>query len=60
MLTIIITAYREEKTIGRAIEAFLAQDLPSDYEVLVVCPDDKTAAVVAEYAAQNEHVRHLR
>ncbi|MGB9879743.1 MAG: glycosyltransferase, partial [Anaerolineae bacterium] len=60
MLTIIITAYREEKTIGRAIEAFLAQDLPSDYELLVVCPDDETATVVAEYAAQNEHVRHLR
>nr|MBC7245383.1 glycosyltransferase [Chloroflexota bacterium] len=59
-LTIIITAYREEKTIGRAIEAFLAQDLPDDYELLVVCPDDETAAVVAEYAAQNAHIRLLR
>jgi cellulose synthase/poly-beta-1,6-N-acetylglucosamine synthase-like glycosyltransferase len=60
MLTIIITAYREEKTIGRAIEAFLAQDLPQDYELLVVCPDEQTAAVVAEYAAQNERIQHLR
>ena len=60
MLTIIITAYREEKTIGQAIEAFLAQDLPSDYELLVVCPDEGTAAVVAEYAARNEHLRCLR
>jgi cellulose synthase/poly-beta-1,6-N-acetylglucosamine synthase-like glycosyltransferase len=60
MLTIIITAYREEKTVGRAIEAFLAQDLPQDYELLVVCPDDETATLVAGYAAQNERIQHLR
>lgn len=60
MLTIIITAYREEKTVGRAIEAFLAQDLPDDYELLVVCPDEETASVVAEYATQNKHIRLLR
>jgi len=60
MLTIIITAYREEKTVGQAIEAFLAQDMPQDYELLVVCPDDETAAVIAEYTAHNEKVRHLR
>jgi cellulose synthase/poly-beta-1,6-N-acetylglucosamine synthase-like glycosyltransferase len=57
MLTIIITAYREEKTVGRAIEAFLAQDSPDDYELLVVCPDEETAGVVARYAAQDKHVR---
>jgi len=60
MLTIIITAYQEEKTIGRALEAFLRQDLPQDYELLVVCPDDETAAVVTQYAAQNERIQHLR
>ncbi len=60
MLTIIITAYREEKTIGRAIEAFLTQDLPEEYELLVVCPDDETAAVVAGYAVRDEHIQHLR
>ncbi len=60
MLTIIITAYREEKTIGRAIEAFLAQDLAPDYELVVVCPDDETAAVVVKYAATNSRIRCLR
>lgn len=60
MLTIIITAYREERTVGRAIEALLAQDLPQEYELLVVCPDDETAAAVADHAAQNERIRHLR
>jgi len=60
MLTILITAYREEKTIGRAIEAFLTQDLPQDYELLVVCPDDETAGVLAKYAAGNNRIQHLR
>jgi len=60
MITIIVTSYREEKTIGRAIEAFLAQDLPVDFELLVVCPDDETAAVVAQYATRDKHIRCLR
>jgi cellulose synthase/poly-beta-1,6-N-acetylglucosamine synthase-like glycosyltransferase len=59
-LSIIITAYREERTIGRAVEAFLAQDLPPDYELWVVCPDDDTATAVAGYATQRARVRHLR
>jgi cellulose synthase/poly-beta-1,6-N-acetylglucosamine synthase-like glycosyltransferase len=60
MLTIIITTSREERTIGRAVEAFLTQELPPDYELLVACPDEETAAAVASYAARNEHVRLLR
>ena len=60
MLTIIITTYREESTLGRAIEAFLAQDLALDWELLVVCPDEQSAAVAAQYAAQTERVRVLR
>ncbi|MBM4429252.1 MAG: glycosyltransferase [Chloroflexi bacterium] len=59
-LTILITAYREATTIGQAIEAFLGQELPSNHALLVVCPDDETAAVVEKYAAQNEHIHHLR
>ncbi len=59
-LSIVITARREERTIGRAIEAILADGLPDDYELVVVCPDDGTAAIVTQYAAQNRHIRHLR
>lgn len=60
MLTFIITASCEEETIGRALEAFLTQELPSDYEMLVVCPDDRTAAVVTSYAARNERIWLVR
>ena len=60
MLTILITASREERTLGRAIAAFLAQDLGPDWELLVVCPDEPTAAVAAQYAARTPQVRVLR
>jgi biofilm PGA synthesis N-glycosyltransferase PgaC len=60
MLTIIITAYREERTLGQAIEAFLTQELGPEWELLVVCPDEPTAAVAAHYAIQAPRVRVLR
>lgn len=60
MLSIIVTAYREEGTIGQAIEAFLSQDLPPDWEMLVVCPDEETATVVVQYARHNQRIRLLR
>jgi len=60
MLSIIITTYREEETIGRAIKAFLAQRLPQEYELLVVCPDDETASVVSDYMQLNDRIKCLR
>ncbi len=58
MLSILITAFREPRTIGRAIEAFLSQ-LPPQAEILVICPDPETTAVVDEYAARYPAVRHV-
>ena len=58
MISILITAYREAATIGRAIEAFLPQ-LPPDSELLVVCPDEETTAVVHQYAQKYPHIRHI-
>ena len=60
MLSIIITTHREEETIGRAIKAFLAQSLPQEYELLVVCPDDETASVVSDYMKLNGRIKCLR
>lgn len=57
-LSVLITAFREAATVGRAIEAFLAQ-LPDNAEILVVCPDPETAAVVQEYARRHAAVRHV-
>lgn len=45
--TILITAYKEAATIGRAIEALLPQ--AAGAEVLVVCPDEETAQAARAY-----------
>ena len=58
MISVLITAYQEAATIGPAIEAFLPQ-LPAGSEILVVCPDEETTAVVLSYAAQQPDVRHV-
>jgi cellulose synthase/poly-beta-1,6-N-acetylglucosamine synthase-like glycosyltransferase len=55
---VLITAFREAATVGQAIQAFLAQ-LPAEAEILVVCPDPATIAVVDEYAARYPAVRHI-
>lgn len=57
-LSVLITAFREAATVGRAIEAFLPQ-LPEGAEILVVCPDPETTAVVNDYAARYSAVRHV-
>ncbi|MBK7918286.1 MAG: glycosyltransferase [Chloroflexi bacterium] len=59
MVSILITAYREAATIGRAIEAFLPQLAPED-ELLVVCPDEETTAVTHSYTAAHPQIRHIR
>ncbi len=69
-LSVLITAFREATTVGQAIEAFLpqlpthstnapdSQDTP-DVEILIVCPDPETTAVVDDYAARHPAVRHV-
>lgn len=47
--SVIITAFREEKTIGRAIEALLPQIDFSKGELWVVAPDEATLRVAKNY-----------
>ncbi|HLV43396.1 MAG TPA: glycosyltransferase [Aggregatilineales bacterium] len=46
-VTVLITAYREAATIGRALEALLPQ--AAGAEVVVICPDDETAQAALAY-----------
>ncbi|MFW6082828.1 MAG: glycosyltransferase [Chloroflexota bacterium] len=57
-VSVIITAFREAETVGKAIDAFLEQ-LPEEGEILVVCPDPETTLVVDGYAAETFPVRHV-
>ena len=60
MISIIITAYKEEKTIGRAIEALMNNDIKEDYEILAVCPDEATKNVIDSYAGMHSVVKHVQ
>lgn len=45
MISIIITAWKEEKTIGKAINSLVNpnwNDYKDKFEIIIVCPDDKT------------------
>ena len=46
MISIIITAFNEMRTIGRAVESILKQDIKENYEILVVAPDSETGKIV--------------
>jgi cellulose synthase/poly-beta-1,6-N-acetylglucosamine synthase-like glycosyltransferase len=48
-LSILVTAYREPGTIGRALEALIAQVDAASTEILLICPDDPTAQAAARY-----------
>ena len=58
MLSILITAFREAGTVGRAIERFLPQ-LSPEAEILVASPDPETIKVVDNYAACYPAVLHV-
>lgn len=60
MLSIVVTAFHEENTVGRAIEALVTQPLSGEWELLVVCPDEATAAVAEGMRARYQQVRCVR
>lgn len=49
MISVIITAYKEPSTIGRAIESLMNQNFNKKYDIVVVCPDDETANIIKKY-----------
>jgi cellulose synthase/poly-beta-1,6-N-acetylglucosamine synthase-like glycosyltransferase len=50
MISIIITSFREPKTIGRAIKSIVDQEIKEDYELIVSSPDEETQNIVNSYA----------
>lgn len=60
MISIIITAYKEPRTIGRCIASFIEQDIKEKYEILVICPDKETKKVVDMYSKNYKQVKHIQ
>src|SRR3989344_6326490 len=58
-ISILITSFKEPKTIGKAIESFLSQNL-KNYEIIVSAPDKETLEVVKKYSKINNNVRFIK
>ncbi len=58
MFSILLTAFQEAHTIGQALDALLPQ-LPDDAELLVICPDAETTAVIHSYQQHHPQIRHI-
>lgn len=55
-ISIVITSFKEPKTIGKAIESFLKQNL-KNYELVISAPDKETLNVAKSYAKNNERIK---
>ena len=49
MISIIINSFNEPKTIGKAIESFLSQNIKEKYELIVCAPDNETLDIARKY-----------
>jgi len=57
MISIVITTYKEPRTIGKAIEAFIKQKIKEKYELVVAAPDKETQEVVKNYSRKYKQVK---
>ena len=59
MISVVITSFREPRTIGRAILAALNQNISVPYEIVVIAPDKETREAARAFARRNKRVRVL-
>lgn len=57
MISIIITAFKEPETIGKAIESFLKQNIKEKYELIISAPDEETLNVAKKYSSKNKKIK---
>jgi cellulose synthase/poly-beta-1,6-N-acetylglucosamine synthase-like glycosyltransferase len=60
MIDVVITSFKEPKTIGKAIEAFLDQDIDQRYQITISAPDDETLNVARQYSKKDKRVKLFR
>jgi len=60
MISIVITAFNEPRTISRAIEAIINQKIPEKYELTIACPDKETTDIVKQYSKKYKQIKHFK
>lgn len=59
MVSVIITTKKEPKTLSRAIQSILNQNLKQEYEILIIGPDKETQEIVKNFS-QYSRVEYLK
>lgn len=57
MISIIITSYKEPRTISKAIESFLNQNIEEKYELIISAPDKETLDVAKKYSKKFKQIK---
>ena len=57
MISILITSFNEPKTIGKAIESIINQNIKEDYELYVSAPDEPTLNIARNYQLINSKIK---
>jgi cellulose synthase/poly-beta-1,6-N-acetylglucosamine synthase-like glycosyltransferase len=60
MISIIITAYKEPNTIGKAIEQVLKNKISDRFEIIISAPDKGTLDVARTYAKKNKRIKIIQ
>jgi cellulose synthase/poly-beta-1,6-N-acetylglucosamine synthase-like glycosyltransferase len=60
MISIVITSFKEPKTIGKAIDSFAKQKISEKYEIIVAAPDKETLNAAKRHAKGKKHVRVIK
>ena len=60
MISIVITSFKEPKTIGKAIESFISQSIKEKYELIVSAPDEETLDIARKYSKKNNQIKAFK
>jgi len=57
MISIVITSFKEPRTIGKAIESFINQTIREKFELIISAPDKETQDMIKKYTKKNKNVK---
>jgi len=57
MISILITSYKEPKTIGNTLKSIVQQKIGEKYELWISAPDNETLDVVRKYAKKDKRIK---
>ena len=60
MISIIITSFKEPKSVKKAIESIIKNKIKEKYELIIVAPDKETEQVVKEFSKKNKRIKYFK